>query len=486
MGAPDGKGAESGASPRRPSAPWWLLLLLFVSVGPLLFAATHHRRPAADPRIAHALDTLHEEPSVALLTELAGQLRAEQRRAALAALAALAERTGRLGRTCRDDPDVRSGLDRGSRFLISANLHNSADILPHWVTQLTAALRALPPENVFVSIYESGSGDGTGGWLRQLALRLALLGVRSRITVGGNVTRQEGEQRIAYLAKLRNEALAPMLGAQPEFQPDYVVFLNDVHFCADELLRLTLHKADLACGLDLWYYWLGRRSRSLAQEQVQPQPQPQPAGGGQGQQRRHQRRRAAAPPPPAAAVPEARRGKTMQFYDFWVARDVDGRRYRGDPPYLPNQATAARAAQGLPVPAVCCWNGMAVLRAAPLRAGLRFRAHRAGECRASECSLLCDDLHRLGYSDVVVDPGVRTAYKLVHAEDLYIESQVPLRVAGWREVAAAVPHRQLGLRPALGRVECCDLAEGQELVDWGKPCRFLDVLAANFTRLEGA
>jgi alpha-1,3-mannosyltransferase len=182
-------------------------------------------------------------------------------------------------------------------------------------------------------------------------------------------------------------------------------------------------------------------------------------------------------------VPEARRGKTMQFYDFWVARDVDGRRYLGDPPYLPDPRTAARAQQGLPVPAYCCWNGMAVLRAAPLRRGLRFRAHQEGECRASECSLLCDDLHRLGYSDVVVDPSVRVAYKLAHAEDLYTRSQVPLQLSGWAQVAAAPSHRALGLRPATAAVECCDLAEGKDLVDWGKPCRLVDVMARNFTQL---
>jgi hypothetical protein len=36
-----------------------------------------------------------------------------------------------------------------------------------------------------------------------------------------------------------------------QFNPDRVVFINDVHFCANDLLRLVLHRADLACGLDM-------------------------------------------------------------------------------------------------------------------------------------------------------------------------------------------------------------------------------------------
>lgn len=52
---------------------------------------------------------------------------------------------------------------------------------------------------------------------------------------------------------------------------------------------------------------------------------------------------------------------------------------------------------------------MARVSAAPFAAGLRFRKHLEGECRASECTLLCDDLHRMGFRRAVVDPSVRTA-----------------------------------------------------------------------------
>ena len=35
------------------------------------------------------------------------------------------------------------------------------------------------------------------------------------------------------------------------------------------------------------------------------------------------------------------------------------------------------------------------------------RMHKEGECAASECSLVCNDFLRAGFSDFVVDPGVR-------------------------------------------------------------------------------
>ena len=31
---------------------------------------------------------------------------------------------------------------------------------------------------------------------------------------------------------------------------DRVVFLNDVYFCAKDVIRLLLHDADMACGMD--------------------------------------------------------------------------------------------------------------------------------------------------------------------------------------------------------------------------------------------
>jgi len=90
-------------------------------------------------------------------------------------------------------------------------------------------------------------------------------------------------------------------------------------------------------------------------------------------------------------------------------RDITGQRFRWSAPYGNTPATSRALAAGFPFPAYCGWGGMARVAAQPFAEGLRFRTHLEGECAASECSLLCDDLHRLGYRRALVDPTVRTA-----------------------------------------------------------------------------
>lgn len=105
----------------------------------------------------------------------------------------------------------------------------------------------------------------------------------------GGSTRQEGEDRIGFLARVRNKVLEPLwwpqnIAKQQIMQPgdgqtiyssfsdnittnpfssggshskqwffraDKVVFLNDVYFCAQHVHRLLAHEGvNLACGLD--------------------------------------------------------------------------------------------------------------------------------------------------------------------------------------------------------------------------------------------
>jgi hypothetical protein len=40
---------------------------------------------------------------------------------------------------------------------------------------------------------------------------------------------------------------------------------------------------------------------------------------------------------------------------------------------------------GLPFRASCCWNGLAVLKAAPFKAGVRIRPPMKDECQVSQC-----------------------------------------------------------------------------------------------------
>lgn len=97
-------------------------------------------------------------------------------------------------------------------YMIVANLYNSEQVMPHFMQQLVTACALLPQGRVFVSIYESSSKpeDKTKAWLKELKTALRLIGVRSRIIYGGALSRSSKENRIEYLAKVRNAALAPL------------------------------------------------------------------------------------------------------------------------------------------------------------------------------------------------------------------------------------------------------------------------------------
>jgi hypothetical protein len=141
------------------------------------------------------------------------------------------------------------------RIYIASQHWNTARVLrAHWNPALLSLVQDLGPENVFVSIYESGSYDDTKDALRELDARLEQLHISRNITLDetshkDEVTRQpsdngwlripkgqigEGQmalRRIPYLAKLRNRVLEPLqvLAAKGRHF-DTILFLNDVVF----------------------------------------------------------------------------------------------------------------------------------------------------------------------------------------------------------------------------------------------------------------
>ncbi len=151
--------------------------------------------------------------------------------------------------------------------------------------------------------------------------------------------------------------------------------------------------------------------------------------------------------------------------------------------------SALRLAMGLPTAAYCCWNGAAAVNAhiflppppppppppasststnsscdasaagapgftkhgrldgdrsssseespgASSFPQLRFRRSLPGECDASECSLLCDDMQRLGYGRVLIDPWVRLSYMPYHDRGLHHEWLHGAPMVTWGELAA--------------------------------------------------
>jgi hypothetical protein len=173
------------------------------------------------------------------------------------------------------------------------------------ILQLLQLAVVLPPGTLAVSIYESGSSDLTRYWLNLLHLLLLPLKTPHHLVTDGLLKPQVGLDRITLMAALRNAALQPFFNfsapgrassgnievidngsaqehrkgrqgssrrgsvqsrvasrrsgmlvlsghLRPDFRPAYVVFANDVFFCAGDVLRLASHEADVTCGMDFY------------------------------------------------------------------------------------------------------------------------------------------------------------------------------------------------------------------------------------------
>ncbi|WIA15600.1 hypothetical protein OEZ85_002227 [Tetradesmus obliquus] len=373
---------------------------------------------------------------------------------------------------------------------------------------MTLTLLRLPREDVFVSVYESNSDDSVHGWIDMLQLALNVIGTPSRIVSRGMIVRSKGQERIDFLAQLRNIALAPLynhyassytrsnrrsgspasakdssngkteLPAAPgtvPWDPDYVVFINDVYFCWSMVLRLMNYRADITCGMDFWQKNDATTSlpTDLKVKGHQPKPVLPP-----------EYRLEAPLPLLNASSPDQL--NPIVFYDIWVARDLAGSKFWWTYPFNLDVASGAYVKQGLPVRASCCWNGLSILAAEPFKRGLRFRSHigkgssSGNECRASECSLVCDDFARLGFDRVVVDAGVQVAYKWGLAREMMAAGVEGIGQSTWAQIKAAGVG-EAARQPAYGTMECCSLQPGAEYVAFYKDCSRMNVMSVNYT-----
>ncbi|KAL6073731.1 GT44 domain-containing protein [Balamuthia mandrillaris] len=287
---------------------------------------------------------------------------------------------------------------------VALNLKDAAHLLPSMVLQLTSAMRLVGTQRFFLSIFESDSIDQTVPLLHKWGDLLSDLGVAHFFAHGRDVVRRKEEHRIHFLSTVRNLALEPLrVHQRANFRYDRILFLNDIFFCAADVLEL-LHqsfqqKADMTCAVDHTY------DNNLEE---------------------------------------------ITFYDTWVARDVTGGEFKAQIPSMLQHPESKRLLeQGLPFQVSCCWNGMVVLRAEPFyqhhpasRAEggeLQFRREPTeilfppdpryayvqhhfpreelqvyAQCSASEVNVLCKDMIYLGYSRFMVVPFVRVAYFRTH------------------------------------------------------------------------
>lgn len=348
---------------------------------------------------------------------------------------------------------LNSGVKLRRRFFLSLALHNSGKVLPNLIYQILQMVSQLPPGSIAcVSIYDSGSSDASPLWLHLLKLLLTTLDVPFKIVADGTLTRNAGDDRIAFLSRIRNLALNAILvegfGGKV-MANDRFVFINDVFFCYSQALRLAVNEqADFSCGYDAV-------SNSRPFKDLHNQ---QPVS------------------------------HTLWLYDIWVGRDKNGQ-FMGAGFFSSNSMDSVNIKAGLPFRVHCCWSGMAALDPTPFLNGLRFRSYVKGECQASECSLVCDDYHRLNKSRVLLDPTVFTTYDYFLARHIFqgmpLDWEGNMRLGNfnatqtsWSDAKAVqVP----ALHPASARnVTCCNKKDGTDGVDFND-CHPKDIFQENFT-----
>lgn len=152
---------------------------------------------------------------------------------------------------------------RSQKHFIAVLLHNSQHLFDDWYREFILFVELIGDSNysnIFVSIHDSGSVDNTAQLLLGLKDRLVNLGV---IMVDIETSLEldpyqlsDGYQklnRIEKLSYLRNRALRSLLKSDVKY--DNVVYVNDVFFCATDLLTLvissTSNDADVTCSVDI-------------------------------------------------------------------------------------------------------------------------------------------------------------------------------------------------------------------------------------------
>jgi hypothetical protein len=134
-------------------------------------------------------------------------------------------------------------------YIASLHWNDGWLVRQYWSDAVVGLAEALGPQNVFVSVYESGSWDDTKEALQELDSTLGRMGVPRNITLS-DVTHEEEMakdpdgpgwvetprgrkelRRIPFLAELRDKTLRDLIKLRDQgIHFDKVLFLNDVVF----------------------------------------------------------------------------------------------------------------------------------------------------------------------------------------------------------------------------------------------------------------
>lgn len=243
-----------------------------------------------------------------------------------------------------------------------ASIHwNNEKILRHpWNKRVVDLVKTFGTDNVFVSVYESGSYDGSKEALLELDDSLDGIGAARNITLDGwthadeialaHPETEEGwirtprerveRRRIPYLAELRNRSLQPLRDmAQRGIHFDYVLFLNDVVF-----------------HVGFWHSVVARSEFTDMAHQVDDVLTLLNTNDGN-----------------YAAACSMDFKKPPYFYDTFALRDADGHEHASQTwPYFRSSTSRDAVKQGRPAPVSSCWNGMGTIPE-PLNSGNKNR-----------------------------------------------------------------------------------------------------------------
>ena len=255
------------------------------------------------------------------------------------------------------------------KYYIMINLHNNDRVISHIAFQLTKVFQEFwGYNNVFVSIYESGSRDYSKTELNIWSDFLDSVGVNHRFETGPLSKNSASMNRIDFLTNIRNKALMPFKMSKIEY--DHTIFINDIYFCSDDILELVHQRnkqqADMVSGMDF----------------------------------------------------DIKEGK-LGFYDNWVFRDINGvRPNKFVDNLIQHKPSQSKLLKNEPIQVFCLWNGMTVINPNVFdniifrRGNNRYRGIRdPGECSASEITTLCLDMIKQGFDKIVMIPDVHVAYK---------------------------------------------------------------------------
>ncbi|KAH6983659.1 cryptococcal mannosyltransferase 1-domain-containing protein [Ilyonectria sp. MPI-CAGE-AT-0026] len=249
-------------------------------------------------------------------------------------------------------------------YIASLHWNNEGIFRDSWNNALLDLVLALGPSNVFVSVYENGSRDGSKAALRELDNALNAVGASRNVTLdktthadeiaspplepgNGWIKTPRGQielHRIPYLARLRNISLQP---------------LRDMAQHGTTLTTSCEYSA--ACSLDF--------------------------------------------------------SKPSLFYDTFALRDASGNEYASQMwPYFRSSTSRAAMKRSEPVPVTSCWNGMVFMPAASFvgENAIAFRGLddklAAQHLEASECCLVHTDNPSSPIRGVYLNPDVRVGY----------------------------------------------------------------------------